>query len=72
MGWTMAETDNPYAQQRYVARTDAALDEGLRAYMQRVYSYMNAIRSLTTVVDHQPISTRGTNRNSITGSTGIP
>ena len=46
----MAEIDNRYAQQGYGARTDVAVDEGLRAYMQRVYSYMAAGVALTGIV----------------------
>src|SRR5688572_16934463 len=36
----MAEIDNRYAQSTPSARTDVAIDEGLRAYMLRVYNYM--------------------------------
>jgi FtsH-binding integral membrane protein len=36
----MAEIDNRYAAARVGARTDVAVDEGLRAYMLRVYNYM--------------------------------
>jgi hypothetical protein len=36
----MAEIDNRYARTGYGARTDVAIDEGLRAYMLRVYNYM--------------------------------
>jgi uncharacterized protein len=36
----MAEIDNRYAQRGLGARTDVAVDEGLRAYMLRVYNYM--------------------------------
>jgi FtsH-binding integral membrane protein len=36
----MAEIDNRYARMRPGARTDVAVDEGLRAYMLRVYNYM--------------------------------
>ena len=36
----MAEMDNRYARMRVGARTDVAVDEGLRAYMLRVYNYM--------------------------------
>jgi FtsH-binding integral membrane protein len=36
----MAEFDNRYARMRPGARTDVAVDEGLRAYMLRVYNYM--------------------------------
>ena len=36
----MAEIDNRYARAGLGARTDVAIDEGLRAYMLRVYNYM--------------------------------
>ncbi len=36
----MAEMDNRYARTRMGARTDVAVDQGLRAYMLRVYNYM--------------------------------
>ena len=37
----MAQIDNRYAQAGS-ARTDVVMDEGLRAYMLRVYNYMAA------------------------------
>ena len=46
----MAQFDNRYAQQGYGARTDVAVDEGLRAYMLRVYNYMAAGIALTGIV----------------------
>ena len=46
----MAQIDNRYAQQGYGARTDVAVDEGLRAYMLRVYNYMAAGIALTGIV----------------------
>ncbi len=46
----MAQFDNRYAQQGYGARTDVAVDEGLRAYMLRVYNYMAAGVALTGLV----------------------
>ncbi|MBO0765986.1 MAG: Bax inhibitor-1/YccA family protein [Hyphomicrobiaceae bacterium] len=36
----MAEIDNRYARGGFGARTDVVIDEGLRAYMLRVYNYM--------------------------------
>jgi FtsH-binding integral membrane protein len=36
----MAEIDNRYARAGFGARTGVAVDEGLRAYMLRVYNYM--------------------------------
>jgi FtsH-binding integral membrane protein len=36
----MAEIDHRYGQSSPTARTDVAIDEGLRAYMLRVYNYM--------------------------------
>ena len=44
----MAEIDNRYAAAR--AGTDVAVDEGLRAYMLRVYNYMAAGVFLTGIV----------------------
>jgi uncharacterized protein len=46
----MAQIDNRYAQVGAGARTDVAVDEGLRAYMLRVYNYMAAGIALTGVV----------------------
>jgi FtsH-binding integral membrane protein len=46
----MAEIDNRYAQVGAGARTDVGVDEGLRAYMLRVYNYMAAGIALTGVV----------------------
>ena len=46
----MAQIDNRWAQPGTIARTDAAVDEGLRAYMLRVYNYMAAGIALTGVV----------------------
>lgn len=46
----MAEIDNRYALGGTAARTDVAVDEGLRAYMLRVYNYMAAGVALTGVV----------------------
>jgi FtsH-binding integral membrane protein len=46
----MAEIDNRYAAARTGARTDVAVDEGLRAYMVRVYNYMAAGVFLTGIV----------------------
>jgi FtsH-binding integral membrane protein len=46
----MAEIDNRYALGGTAARTGVAVDEGLRAYMLRVYNYMAAGVALTGVV----------------------
>jgi FtsH-binding integral membrane protein len=46
----MAQFDNRYAQPTYGASTDVAVDEGLRAYMLRVYNYMAAGIALTGLV----------------------
>jgi len=46
----MAEIDNRYAAARVGARTDVAVDEGLRAYMLRVYNYMAGGVFLTGLV----------------------
>ena len=45
----MAQLDPRYAQSGYPARSGAALDEGLRAYMLGVYNYMAAGVALTGV-----------------------
>src|SRR6478672_4272092 len=45
----MAQIDNRYAG-RVGARTDVAVDAGLRAYMLRVYNYMAAGIALTGIV----------------------
>ena len=45
----MAQIDNRYAQAGS-ARTDVVVDEGLRAYMLRVYNYMAAGILLTGLV----------------------
>jgi FtsH-binding integral membrane protein len=58
----MAEIDNRYAAARPGARTDVAVDEGLRAYMLRVYNYMAAGVFLTGIVAYvtsQAAITRG-------------
>jgi uncharacterized protein len=58
----MAEIDNRYAAARAGARTDVAVDEGLRAYMLRVYNYMAAGVFLTGIVAYvtsQAAMTRG-------------
>ena len=46
----MAQIDNRYAQPGVGARTEVAVDEGLRAYMLRVYNYMAAGVFLTGIV----------------------
>ena len=46
----MAQFDNRYAQDGVAARTDVAVDEGLRTYMLRVYNYMAAGIALTGIV----------------------
>lgn len=46
----MAQFDNRYAQAGTGARTDVAVDEGLRAYMLRVYNYMAGGVALTGLV----------------------
>jgi FtsH-binding integral membrane protein len=58
----MAETDNRYSSARVGARTDIAVDEGLRAYMLRVYNYMAGGVFLTGIVAYlasQAAMTRG-------------
>src|SRR5262245_10630946 len=51
----MAQIDNRYGG-RMGARTDVAVDEGLRAYMLRVYNYMTAGVALTGVVAYMIFS----------------
>jgi uncharacterized protein len=46
----MAQLDNRYAQSGVAARTGAAVDEGLRAYMLGVYNYMAVGVALTGIV----------------------
>ena len=46
----MAQIDNGQAERGYGASTHVAADEGLRAYMQRVYNYMAAGVALTGIV----------------------
>jgi uncharacterized protein len=46
----MAEIDNRYAAARTGARADVTVDEGLRAYMLRVYNYMAGGVFLTGIV----------------------
>ncbi len=46
----MAQLQNRYARPDTVVRTGAEVDEGLRAYMLRVYNYMSAGVALTGVV----------------------
>jgi uncharacterized protein len=46
----MAQIDNRYARAATGVRTDVAVDEGLRAYMLRVYNYMTAGVFLTGLV----------------------
>ena len=58
----MAEIDNRYAAARVGARTDVAVDEGLRAYMLRVYNYMAGGVFFTGIVAYlasQAAMTRG-------------
>src|SRR5262245_1754146 len=51
----MAQIDNRYAQAG-TARTDVAVDEGLRAYMLRVYNYMAGGVLLTGIVAYLTFS----------------
>ena len=58
----MAQIDNRYAQPGYGARTDVAVDEGLRAYMLRVYNYMTGgvfLTGLTAYFTSQAAITTG-------------
>jgi FtsH-binding integral membrane protein len=53
----MAQIDNRYAQVGAGARTDVAVDEGLRAYMLRVYNYMTVGLVLTGVTAWAVVNT---------------
>ena len=46
----MAELDRRYAQDQTVGRADTTVDQGLRAYMIRVYNYMASGVAITGVV----------------------
>jgi uncharacterized protein len=61
----MAQTNNGYAQVGSAARAGAAVDEGLRAYMLRVYNYMAGGVFLTGLVAYVTCSAAIT-----TGPTG--
>jgi FtsH-binding integral membrane protein len=52
----MAQIDNRYAHTGTAARTDVAVDEGLRAYMLRVYNYMAGGIALTGLVAYLTFS----------------
>jgi FtsH-binding integral membrane protein len=52
----MAQIDNRYAQAGSAARTGVAVDEGLRAYMLRVYNYMAGGVALTGIVAYLTFS----------------
>jgi FtsH-binding integral membrane protein len=65
----MAQYDR-YAQAGVGARTDVAVDEGLRAYMLRVYNYMAAGVALTGVVAYVIFSYSVTNDPALAASEG--
>jgi len=65
----MAQIDNRYAG-RMGARTDVAVDEGLRAYMLRVYNYMAAGVALTGVVAYVVFSYAVTTDPALAASIG--
>jgi FtsH-binding integral membrane protein len=65
----MAQIDNRYAG-RTGARTDVAVDEGLRAYMLRVYNYMAAGVALTGVVAYMVFSYAVTTDPALAASIG--
>jgi FtsH-binding integral membrane protein len=65
----MAQIDNRYAHAG-AARTDVAVDEGLRAYMLRVYNYMAAGIALTGVVAYSLFSTAVTTDPALAAQTG--
>ena len=65
----MAQIDNRYAT-GVGSRTDVAVDEGLRAYMLRVYNYMAAGVALTGVVAYIIFSYSVTSDPALAASTG--
>ena len=66
----MAQMDNRYAQGGTYARTDAAVDEGLRAYMLRVYNYMAAGVALTGLVAYAIFTYAVTNDPALAAQAG--
>jgi uncharacterized protein len=66
----MAQFDNRYAQTATGARTDVAVDEGLRAYMLRVYNYMAGGIALTGLVAYVVFSYAVTNDPALAASAG--
>ncbi len=66
----MAQFDNRSAQQAYGARTDVAVDAGLRAYMLRVYNYMAAGVALTGIVAYVMYSFAVTTDPALAASAG--
>jgi FtsH-binding integral membrane protein len=66
----MAQFDNRYAQPGVGARTEVAVDEGLRAYMLRVYNYMAAGIALTGIVAYIVFSYAVTNDPALAASAG--
>jgi FtsH-binding integral membrane protein len=66
----MAQIDNRWAQPGTLARTDVAVDEGLRAYMLRVYNYMAAGIALTGVVAYVIFTYSVTTDPQLAASTG--
>ena len=67
----MAQFDNRYAQSSYGARTaDVAVDEGLRAYMLRVYNYMAAGIALTGLVAYVMFTYAVTSDQALAASSG--
>jgi len=65
----MAQFDNRYAQAGVGARTDVAVDEGLRAYMLRVYNYMAGGIALTGLVAYFIFSQAITNDPALAAKT---
>ena len=66
----MAQIDNRYAQRGFGARTDVAVDEGLRAYMLRVYNYMAAGIALTGLVAYVMFTYAVTSDPALAASSG--
>ena len=65
----MAQIDNRYAG-RLGTRTDVAVDEGLRAYMLRVYNYMAGGVFLTGLVAYVIFTYSVTSDPALAASTG--
>jgi FtsH-binding integral membrane protein len=67
----MAEIDHRYAHAGVAAHADAAVDEGLRAYMLRVYNYMAVGVALTGVVAYLLFTYTVTNDASLAARSAV-